>query len=129
RACHACGGLRAPGHAQGARRDRGQDELVATRTRLRRPARTRRAEPARPQIRGTDTGRRHYAAHADQLDRRNQLRLYMFNTTHISRAGMIGAVLAGVLAHPSPAAAQLDPLLFLKLAPPNVIVAVDTSNR
>jgi len=53
----------------------------------------------------------------------------MFNTTHISRAGMIGAVLAGVLAHPSPAAAQLDPLLFLKLAPPNVIVAVDTSNR
>jgi hypothetical protein len=33
------------------------------------------------------------------------------------------------MALPSPAAAQLDPLLFLKLAPPNVIVAVDTANR
>src|SRR5881396_3807430 len=53
----------------------------------------------------------------------------MFMRAHISRFAMVGAVLAGVLASPSPAAAQLDPLLFLKLAPPNVIVAVDTANR
>jgi hypothetical protein len=33
------------------------------------------------------------------------------------------------MALPSPAAAQLDPLLFLKLAAPNVIVAVDTAHR
>ena len=38
------------------------------------------------------------------------------------------AVLAGsVLGHASPAEAQLDPLLFLKRLPPNVIVVVDTS--
>ena len=33
------------------------------------------------------------------------------------------------MALPSPAAVQLDPLLFLKLAAPNVIVAVDTAHR
>ena len=38
------------------------------------------------------------------------------------------ALLAGVLA-PTPAYAQLDPLLFLKTTQPNVILAVDTANR
>ena len=40
-----------------------------------------------------------------------------------------GATLMALLAWPSPAAAQLDPLLFLKGNQPNVIVAVDVSNR
>ncbi len=36
---------------------------------------------------------------------------------------------AAVLGAPRPAAAQLDPLLFLKATQPNVIVAVDVGNR
>src|SRR5438093_12674803 len=40
-----------------------------------------------------------------------------------------GAALVALMAWPSPAAAQLDPLLFLKGNQPNVIVAVDVSNR
>jgi biotin carboxyl carrier protein len=38
------------------------------------------------------------------------------------------ALIAGLMA-PAPAYAQLDPLLFLKSTQPNVILAVDTSNR
>jgi hypothetical protein len=38
------------------------------------------------------------------------------------------ALIAGLMA-PAPAYAQLDPLLFLKTLPPNVILAVDTANR
>src|SRR5712691_8834859 len=41
----------------------------------------------------------------------------------------LGGVLVVVLAHPAPAAAQLDPLLFLKPSQPNVIVLVDVANR
>ena len=37
--------------------------------------------------------------------------------------------LAGILARPSPASAQLDPLLFLKRTQPNVLIVVDTSIR
>jgi hypothetical protein len=40
-----------------------------------------------------------------------------------------GAVALAVLAAPRSAAAQLDPLLFLKNAKPNIIVAIDTSAR
>src|SRR5256885_17163058 len=42
---------------------------------------------------------------------------------------VFGAVAAAVLSHPSPAAAKLDPLLFLKPSQPNVIVAIDVANR
>ena len=40
-----------------------------------------------------------------------------------------GATVMALMAWPSPAAAQLDPLLFLKGNQPNVIVAMDVSNR
>src|SRR5581483_8704780 len=40
-----------------------------------------------------------------------------------------GAMLASLLLHPAPAAAQLDPLLFLKGSAPNILVAVDVSHR
>jgi hypothetical protein len=45
------------------------------------------------------------------------------------RWAMAVAVAIGVVTHAAPAAAQLDPLLFLKGAAPNVIIAVDTANR
>lgn len=44
--------------------------------------------------------------------------------TRLTRLALIAAV-----AVPAPAYAQLDPLLFLKTTPPNVIVAVETANR
>ena len=40
-----------------------------------------------------------------------------------------GGAAALVLVMASPAAAQIDPLLFLKTAQPNVLLVVDTSNR
>jgi hypothetical protein len=48
-------------------------------------------------------------------------------TTTLRRYIRLAVVAA--LAAPAPAYAQLDPLLFLKNVQPNVILAVDTSNR
>ena len=42
---------------------------------------------------------------------------------------MAGAVALAALCAPREAAAQVDPLLFLKRTKPNIIVAVDTSAR
>src|SRR5436305_12831723 len=53
----------------------------------------------------------------------------MLIRTRIHRLAFLAAVTAGVLAHPTPAAAQIDPLLFLKPSQPNVIIAVDVANR
>lgn len=45
----------------------------------------------------------------------------------VGRIASAAILTAGVLCQASPAEAQLDPLLFLKRLPPNVIVVVDTS--
>src|SRR4051812_10087378 len=56
--------------------------------------------------------------------------IHMLNRKRfLQHATVLAGIVAAGLARPSTAAAQLDPLLFLKLAPPNVIVAVDTANR
>src|SRR5437867_622107 len=39
------------------------------------------------------------------------------------------AIVFGLVASAVPAAAQVDPLLFMKTAPPNVLLVVDTGNR
>src|SRR5258706_5571314 len=53
----------------------------------------------------------------------------MIRTQSFRWATAFTVAAAGMLAHAAPAAAQLDPLLFLKGSQPNVIVAVDTANR
>jgi hypothetical protein len=60
-------------------------------------------------------------------------------TTQTMRRGFFGVALLGLLVSPREAAAQLDPLLFLKrtnspstgspAGKPNVLIAVDTNNR
>src|SRR6267143_1647955 len=55
--------------------------------------------------------------------------IFMANRNPSHRRLTVLACMLAAVALPSPAAAQLDPLLFLKLAAPNVIVAVDTANR
>ncbi len=47
----------------------------------------------------------------------------------LHRRIVLGAALAAVLAAPQQAAAQLDQLLYLKRNKPNVLIAVDTSER
>jgi hypothetical protein len=42
---------------------------------------------------------------------------------------LIGCALAAAVLVPRPAAAQLDPLLFARKTQPNVLIAIDTSNR
>jgi hypothetical protein len=49
-------------------------------------------------------------------------------TTTIRR-GVIGLAVTGALLVPHTAAAQLDPLLYLKRTKPTVLIAVDTGNR
>jgi hypothetical protein len=49
--------------------------------------------------------------------------------TSIIRRGVLGIVLAGSLLVPHEAAAQLDPLLYLKRTKPTVLIAVETANR
>jgi hypothetical protein len=49
--------------------------------------------------------------------------------THIRRSIASIGTCVGVLLYASPAAAQLDPLLFLKPSQPNVLVVVDVSSR
>ena len=49
--------------------------------------------------------------------------------TTIFRRGVLGIVLAGSLFSPREAAAQLDPLLYLKGTKPTVLIAVETANR
>ena len=55
--------------------------------------------------------------------------ILMANRNGSHRRLTVLACMLAAMALPSPAAAQLDPLLFLKLAAPNVIVAVDTAHR
>jgi len=59
-------------------------------------------------------------------------------TTHITRRGVLGLALLGLMLLPQRAAAQLDPLLYIKrtnspsptaTGKPNVLIAVDTANR
>jgi hypothetical protein len=50
-------------------------------------------------------------------------------TTRIIRRATLGAVLTGSILAPQQAAAQLDPLLYLKRTRPTVLIAVDTANR
>ena len=52
----------------------------------------------------------------------------MMNTSLIRRF-VCGAVALIALIAPRAASAQVDPLLFLKDLPPNVVLAVDTSAR
>ena len=47
----------------------------------------------------------------------------------IHRRVVLGAALAAALAAPQQAAAQLDQFLYLKRSQPNVLIAVDTSER
>jgi hypothetical protein len=49
-------------------------------------------------------------------------------TTTIRRS-VLGMVLTGLVLAPHEAAAQLDPLLYLKRTKPTVLIAVDTANR
>src|SRR6476659_5122012 len=50
--------------------------------------------------------------------------------TQRCRSFIVSSLLGLLLSlRPTPALAQLDPLLFLKGTQPNIIVAVDTSNR
>lgn len=51
------------------------------------------------------------------------------NTRSLRWTAAFLGTLAGVVAQPRPAAAQIDPLLFIKATQPNVIIAVDTANR
>jgi hypothetical protein len=48
---------------------------------------------------------------------------------NIIRRGVFGIVLAGSLLSPRVAAAQLDPLLYLKRTKPTVLIAVETATR
>lgn len=52
----------------------------------------------------------------------------MANLT-INRWMYVGVVAIALLMRPAPAVAQVDPLLFLKDVPPNVLLVVDTSAR
>src|SRR5215210_8162269 len=54
---------------------------------------------------------------------------HMSKSTRSYRWTKILACAMAAAALPSPAAAQLDPLLFLKSSQPNVIVMVDVANR
>src|SRR5688572_3126195 len=106
------------------RGDAGADRHDRARTRLHGSTRAGRAEPPLPEGAGADARKS-----ADALDMGAVMAGTHSMTTKQIRFVMAGAVALAALCAPPEASAQLDPLMFLKNARPNIILAIDTSAR